>query len=989
MPRRSILTASEKESLIAIPESEEELIRHYTLIETDLSIIRQHRGAANRLGFAVQLCYLRFPGILLGPKEIPSNAVVEIISQQLKVSANLWEQFGLREQTRREYLLELQNIFGYELFTIRHYQDQVQTLSAIALQTDKGIVLATQLVEYLRAKLIILPTINVIERMCSEALTVATRHIYATLCDPLSKQQYQQLDALLLRKPEGKLTWLAWLRLSPAKQNSKYMLEHIERLKMLQEIKLTVGIERTLHQNRLLKMAREGAQMTPADLARLESGRKYATLVTIVIDLTATITDEIIELHDKIIGILFNNAKNKHQHQFQSSGKAINDKVRLYSKIGQALLDAKQNGSDPYAAIEKIIPWEKFTSSINEANKLAMNEDFDFLPRISENYPTLRRYIPQFLNILQLRAASSAVDLLGAIEIIRKLYADNSRKLPEKVPTSFVKRRWGKLVFTKEGVHRIYYEICVLSELKNALRSGDIWVQGSRQYKDFDEYLIPAETFESSIREGTHSLKYDITCATFLEDRLSTLNTRLAAVNEMAKNNSLPDAIIGQAGLKITPLETIVPERAQTLINRTSAMLPHIKITELLLEVEEWTGFSSHFTHLKTSEKVRDKLMLLSAILADAINLGLVKMAESSHGNTYAKLAWLQAWHIRDETYSKALSELVNAQLKQPFANHWGDGTTSSSDGQRFRAGSKAQSTGHINPKYGSEPGRLFYTHVSDQYSPFSSKLVNVGIRDSTYVLDGLLYHESDLKIEEHYTDTAGFTDHVFAMMHLLGFRFAPRIRDLADTKIYIPDASIDYDSLKPLIGGTIGIKNIQTHWNEILRLSASIKQGTVTASLMLRKLASYPRQNGLALALRELGRIERSLFILDWLQNVELRRRVNAGLNKGEARNALARAVFFNRLGEIRDRNYEQQRFRASGLTLVTAAIVLWNTVYLERVIASLRARDDTVVDDELLKYLSPLGWEHINLTGDYIWKKSSKLKEGKFRPLRAVKFS
>jgi len=131
MPRRSILTASEKESLIAIPESEEELIRHYTLIETDLSIIRQHRGAANRLGFAVQLCYLRFPGILLGPKEIPSNAVVEIISQQLKVSANLWEQFGLREQTRREYLLELQNIFGYELFIPSTPNNKYGTLFAL------------------------------------------------------------------------------------------------------------------------------------------------------------------------------------------------------------------------------------------------------------------------------------------------------------------------------------------------------------------------------------------------------------------------------------------------------------------------------------------------------------------------------------------------------------------------------------------------------------------------------------------------------------------------------------------------------------------------------------------------------------------------------------------------------------------------------------------------------------------------------------------
>jgi TnpA family transposase len=218
-----------------------------------------------------------------------------------------------------------------------------------------------------------------------------------------------------------------------------------------------------------------------------------------------------------------------------------------------------------------------------------------------------------------------------------------------------------------------------------------------------------------------------------------------------------------------------------------------------------------------------------------------------------------------------------------------------------------------------------FYTHISDQYAPFSAKVVNVGVRDSTYVLDGLLYHESDLRIEEHYTDTSGFTDHVFALMHLLGFRFAPRIRDLGDTKLYIPKGDTCYDALKPMLGGTLNIKVIRAHWDEILRLATSIKQGTVTASLMLRKLGSYPRQNGLAVALRELGRIERTLFILDWLQSVELRRRVHAGLNKGEARNALARAVFFNRLGEIRDRGSEQQRYRASGLNLLTAAIVLW----------------------------------------------------------------
>jgi len=184
------------------------------------------------------------------------------------------------------------------------------------------------------------------------------------------------------------------------------------------------------------------------------------------------------------------------------------------------------------------------------------------------------------------------------------------------------------------------------------------------------------------------------------------------------------------------------------------------------------------------------------------------------------------------------------------------------------------------------------------------------------------------------------------------------------------------------MIGGTLNLKAIRTHWNEILRLATSIKQGTVTASLMLRKLGSYPRQNGLAVALRELGRIERTLFILSWLQSVELRRRVHAGLNKGEARNALARAVFLCRLGEIRDRSFEQQRYRASGLTLVTAAIVLWNTVYIDRAIAA-SARNGADAVPALRKYLSPLGWEHINLTGDYQWK-GKRPAQGKFRPLR-----
>ena len=236
-------------------------------------------------------------------------------------------------------------------------------------------------------------------------------------------------------------------------------------------------------------------------------------------------------------------------------------------------------------------------------------------------------------------------------------------------------------------------------------------------------------------------------------------------------------------------------------------------------------------------------------------------------------------------------------------------------------------------------------------------------------------------------TDTGGFTDHVFALCHLLGFRFAPRIRDVADTRIYVPDKADRESALGPLIGGVLNQELIEQQFDEVLRLVTSIKYGTVTASLIMGKLAAYPRQNSLALALREIGRIERTLFTLEWLQDPALRRRVNDGLNKGEARNALARAVFFYRLGEIRDRSYENQRYRASGLNLIVAAITLWNTVYIERAVDSLRLEHP--IDDDLLQHLSPLGWEHIHLTGDYVWHANRRVAKGRYRALRTPKSS
>jgi TnpA family transposase len=985
MPRPFILSVAERESLLSLPASQDDLIRHYSLSESDLSLIRQRRGASNRLGFAILLSYMRYPGVILGVGDEAYAPLLSYVAQQVNIDAEAWKRYGQREQTRREHLLELQEVFGFKPFTGGHYRSAVSELSEIALQTDKGIVLATRLVESLRARAVLLPTLPVIERICSEAISQANRRIYATLSENLSPAQHHSLDGLLKLRADKTITTMAWLQQSPAASTGRHILTHIDRLKALRAIGLPDQIESAVHRNRLLKIAREGAQMTSRNLAKFEPERRHATLAAMVIETTATITDELIDLHDRSLIAVFNRAKHKHENEFTRSGKAINEKVRLYWRIGSALMQAKQSGADPFAAIESVLPWEAFIASVTEAEKLGQAEEFDYLRYIGDSYLAMRRYTPELLDVLDLRAAPAAQDVLDAVNVLRAMNAGGQRVVPKDAPTGFVRKRWESLVVTDGGVDRRFYELCALSELKNALRSGDIWVRGSRQFKDFDEYLLPAKQF-SQLKEGRSlSLPIEIDGDRYIHDRLELLEQRLTVVNSLAAANELPDAVITESGLKITPLTNSVPADAESFARQVYALLPRVKITELLMEVDSWTGFTRHFTHIKTGESAADRALLLTVILADAINLGLTKMTDSCPGTTYAKLSWLQAWHIREETYSAALADLINAQFVHPFAAHWGDGSTSSSDGQRFRSTARAHAMGNVNPKYGSEPGVQFYSHISDQYAPFHTKVINVGVRDATYVLDGLLYHESDLRIEEHYTDTSGFTDHVFAMMHLLGFRFAPRIRDLPDKRLFVPRRPSSYPALKVLIGGTINAKRIRTQWDETLRLVTSIKQGTVTASLMLRKLSSYPRQNGLALAMREIGQIERTLFTLDWLQDVELRRRVTAGLNKGEAKHALERAVFFNRLGEIRDRSFEHQRYRASGLNLVVAAIVLWNTVYLERAVQALN-EDGQTIDGALLSHLSPLGWEHINLTGDYVWKPHKRAETGAFRPLRRV---
>ena len=352
-------------------------------------------------------------------------------------------------------------------------------------------------------------------------------------------------------------------------------------------------------------------------------------------------------------------------------------------------------------------------------------------------------------------------------------------------------------------------------------------------------------------------------------------------------------------------------------------------------------------------------------------------------GLTYRKMAWYSTWYLRKETLKSAFSELVNFHSRLPLPALWGGGTLSSSDGQRFPVSVKTRNAVAVPRYFGYGRGLTYYTWTSDQYSQFGTKVVPTTIRDATYVLDEILDNETELTILEHTTDTAGYTDLVFGLFDLLGLQFSPRLADLAGKTLYCVDKKIKYKNINSLITGKINVDLILRHWDELLRIAGSLKQGYVTASLLINKLQSPLQKNALTKAIQEYGKLNETIFILKYLQSSEYQKRITVQLNKGKAMHALRRGLFVANEGQIRQRHPEDQLNQAACLNLLTNAVAVWNTVYMNAAIEQLK-REGYEVNHDDVRSLSPARSEHINMYGKYYFNIEEGLKRKELRELR-----
>jgi TnpA family transposase len=983
--RRQHLTAAQIAELFDPPTDQREMVRHYTLSDADHVAISRRRGEHNRLGHAVMLCYLRYPGRPLRSGEQPPRPMLEFIADQIGVLPETVNDYLATERNRRVHAADLRDKLCLRPFGSRPAADLAAWLLPHAIEDERFIHLARLVLEECRQRRVTLPWPDTLERLCVEVRHQARTEVQRRLTSGLSAEQRKSLDALTERREPGGQNWLTWLRQMPEAAKPSAMLGVIERLNHVRAIGIEPDRGQVVHQARLAQLAQEAGRTTVQHVAGYERRRRHAALVAISLDLSASLTDQAIDLFDRLVGGMFRKAEGRHARAFQADARAINDKVRAYARIGAALVAAREEKRDGYEAIIALMSWDKFCKSVAEAEALARPEEFDTYESLDEHYAGIRKWSPAFLETFKFEGVAASASLMRAIELLCEMNS-SGKPLSKSAPTGFIKPRWAAQVMPAGAIDHRYYELCVLSELRLGLLAGNLWITGSRHYRSFEERLLSKETMEKLQREGTLPIAVEVNFEEFIEARRTRLHERLSAVDARALEGKLPDVTLVKGVLKISPIEKSTPPEAEALAARLYAMLPRIRITDLLAEVATWTLFQNCFTHLRSGEIAADGRILMAGLLAEGLNLGLTRMAEACSIASLGQLAWTSEWHIREETYLLALRCLVNQQQREPFAAHFGGGAASSSDGQFFQASGFGRDASDLNAHYGQKPGFKIYTHLSDRYGPFFTKVIAATASEALHVLDALLYNQSEVTVRRHHTDGGGDSDLVFALCLMLGFQFAPRIPDLKHRKLYSLGKPSAYPALEPMIAGRVNVALIRAHWPEILRVIASIRTGSVTASLIMRQLASHPRQNGVAAALRELGRLERTLFTLDWIDDPELRRATGQELNKGEARNSLARAVFIHRLGEIRDRTYENQQHRASGLNLLVTVIILWNTRYLESAVAALRQSED--IPDHLLVHLSPLGWEHINLTGDYVWAGPERVSENivGLRPLRAM---
>ena len=954
----------------------EQLIEKASLTEQDFVEIRQRRRSYNRLGFAYQIGFVK----LLN--RFPSQQPLEIVDElllftglQLGVDSRGIQDYQRRRETIAEHQERIRSYLRLRRFGPKETRTLESFLFTEALRFDHASALLAQAELFLREQGILQPADSTLMRIIAEQRARARHSIFVKIVTGLPSSVSERLDALLDVRPAETASPIQAIKSNPRKASADAMISLTERLELI-EATGVLGIDLSwLNGNYQRRLFHYVKQCSADRLRALSQPRRNAILVCFLWQSYRDAVDQTVDMFDKLISRTQTRAQNTLDEQMRRQRRMIRASLSVLKFLGDVILDESIAPEKLRDRIFTGIPRQKLETQIESLAEWVSGSKSDLFHQVIKHHSHLRKFSPAFVRALEFIQETEGQEpaCLTALHMLKDMNAQNRRKLPEEASIDFVPERLRTLVGDDGRVNKRAWECALLVTVRDEIRSGNLAVQYSKRFGRFDDFFVGEEHWRKAkeaffLRSGLPKDPGEV--SDYLHLRLEQAYEQFLTT---APENTF--ATIDETGWHLSTEvgEKPSPEAQQQLDHLKYWLAQHmrrIKLPDLLIEVDNELGFTRHFiSAARRSERTAEEVcVVLATIMDHGCNIGPYTMSQLIEGISYKQLKQVSDWQMSEETQRSALAELVQMIAGLDTARHWGEGESSASDGQRFALPRKVlQQT--YSPRF-SDFALEFYSFIADNYAPFYSTPIECTDRDAAFVLDGLLYNESELDLKEHYTDTHGYTEINFAAFAMLGRRFCPRIRGLHHQRIYRIDPVRDYGMLKPLVNRpdrTIDMPLIVEQWNRMSQFYISLETGHTTASVALKRLAAFSSKNRFYRANRELGRVFKTEFILHYMSQPQLRSRIRRGLLKVEQLHALARDVYYGRRGRINARELDEQINACNCLTLILACIIYWQAKEISRVVECCRPEQNGV-DISLLEHISPIEWDNVVLYGDYV---------------------
>lgn len=973
--------------------NEIQLAKYFHLDETDLEFISSRRGDHNRLGIALQLTSIRFLGTsYLELTLIPEN-VRSFVAKQLEIKdiAVLLD-YGKRDITKYEHITLICNHYGYHDFNDKPWSFRLIRLlySRSWLSDERPSLMFDFAISWLNQNKVLLPGISTLMRLISKIRERASNKLWKTLAAMPSNDQKLKLETLL-EMPEGdRISNFDNYRKGPVTISGPAFNSSIERYLELKEFGIQELNFSYIPHIRLKNLARYAGITSMHKIARMSPDKRISILLAFVKTFETNALDDALDVLDLLITDIAGVAKKISKKRRLRSLKDLDHSALKLAEVCLILLDETMEDDNLRETVFNKFPKEEVVNYISTINDIARPPGDKFYDEMVEQYGKVRRFLPHLLNDINFKSAPAGNIIIKAINYLTPVIASRKNKqILEKPPLDIISKSWKRLVFDKDGkVTKRGYVLCFLDKLQDALRRRDVYAENSDRWNDSRSKLLQGEDWEVNRVKVCHLLGRPVKAEDAFEKLTLLLDDTYKRVLANFDKNDLVsiDNSSKTPSLTITNLSKL--EEPDSLINlreRVSRLLPKIDLTELILEIDAHTGFSSEFTHISESKSRVDDLetSVCAALLAESCNIGLEPVIKHHiPALTRHRLGWTGQNYIRAETIIRANARLVDYQSALPLVKKWGSGEVASADGMRFITPVKTINARANRKYYNSNKGITWYNFMSDQFAGFHGIVIPGTLRDSIFILEGILEQQTGLNPTEIMTDTSGVSSMVFGLFWLLGYQFSPRLADAGEAVFWRIKKDENYGPLNELSRGVINSNKIIQHWDDMMRVAGSLKLGTVHASELLKTLLKSDKPSGLAKAIIEVGRINKTLYLLNYIDDEDYRRRILTQLNRTEGRHSVARIICHGQRGEIRKRYREGQEDQLGALGLVTNAVILWNTIYMQKALDYLR-QEGLEINPEDESRLSPLSYRHINVLGNYSFRLEDKVGNGLLRPL------